>query len=119
MNDSRGEQSGPVPCTSTTRSELGRPTMKIFLLILSAVLAATAIQSADTATAPTRLLRHPTYSNGKVAFSHRGDIWIANDDGSGVRRLTDHQARDVYPRFSPDGKWIAFSSARNGNNDVF
>ena len=93
--------------------------MKILLLMLPAVLATTAIQSAETATAPTRLLRHPTYSNGKVAFSHLGDIWIANDSGSDVRRLTDHQARDVYPRFSPDGKWIAFSSARNGNSDVF
>ena len=33
--------------------------------------------------------------------------------------LTVHKARDVYPRFSPDGKWIAFSSDRYGNYDVF
>src|ERR1700675_1030536 len=66
-----------------------------------------------------RLLRHPTYSNGKVAFSYLGDIWTANDDGSGVVRVTDHKAREVYPRFSPDGKWIAFSSNREGNYDVY
>jgi tricorn protease len=30
-----------------------------------------------------------------------------------------NKARDAYPRFSPDGKWIAFSSDRNGNLDVF
>jgi tricorn protease len=30
-----------------------------------------------------------------------------------------HKARDVFPRFSPDCKWIAFSSDRNGNLDVF
>ncbi|MBI2946078.1 MAG: PD40 domain-containing protein [Verrucomicrobia bacterium] len=65
-----------------------------------------------------RLLRHPTYSNGRVAFSYLGDIWIAHEDGSGVRRLTDHVARDIFPRFSPDGKWIAFSSDRDGNTDV-
>src|SRR5262249_36181451 len=35
------------------------------------------------------------------------------------QRLTVHKARDVYPRFSPDGQWIAFSSDRNGNLDVF
>src|SRR5437667_10025496 len=69
--------------------------------------------------AEVRLLRHPSYSNGKVAFSYLGDIWIANENGSGVERLTDHKARDVYPRFSPDGKWIAFSSNRDGNYDVY
>src|SRR6266567_6237097 len=66
-----------------------------------------------------KLLRHPTYSNGKVAFSYLGDLWIANENGAGVQRLTDNQARDVYPRFSPDGNWIAFSSNRDGNYDVF
>src|SRR5579862_5583527 len=66
-----------------------------------------------------RLLRHPTYFNGKVAFSYLGDIWLANDDGTGVQRLTDHKAREVFPRFSPDGQWIAFSSNREGNYDVY
>ncbi len=66
-----------------------------------------------------KLLRYPTYSKGKVAFSYLGDIWIANEDGGGATRLTDSVAREVNPRFSPDGSWIAFSSNRNGNNDVF
>ncbi|HEV2689368.1 MAG TPA: S41 family peptidase [Bryobacteraceae bacterium] len=69
--------------------------------------------------ADARLLRHPSYSKGKVAFSYLGDIWTANENGSGVERLTDHKARDIYPRFSPDGNWIAFSSNREGNYDVF
>src|SRR5215467_10640442 len=69
--------------------------------------------------AESKLLRHPSYHNGKVAFSYLGDIWVANEDGSNVQRLTVHRARDVYPRFSPDGKWIAFSSNRYGNYDVF
>jgi tricorn protease len=66
-----------------------------------------------------RLLRHPSYSNGKVAFSYLGDIWTAKEDGSGLVRVTDHKAREVFPRFSPDGKWIAFSSNREGNYDVY
>src|SRR6266567_2593530 len=69
--------------------------------------------------AQVKLLRHPTYSNGKVAFSYLGDLWIANENGSGAQRLTDNQARDVFPRFSPDGNWIAFSSNREGNYDVY
>src|SRR5215467_2245743 len=71
------------------------------------------------AAAEVKLLRHPSYHNGKVTFSYLGDIWVANEDGSNPQRLTVHKARDVYPRFSPDGKWIAFSSNRYGNYDVF
>ena len=59
--------------------------------------------------AQVKLLRHPTYSKGKVAFSYLGDIWIANDNGTGAERLTDNAARDQFPRFSPDGSWVAFS----------
>src|SRR5262249_35648183 len=66
-----------------------------------------------------KLARHPDYHAGKVTFSYLGDIWVANDDGTNVQRLTDNSARETYPRFSPDGKWIAFSSNRNGNYDVF
>ncbi len=71
------------------------------------------------ASGQTRLLRQPHYHNGIVVFSFQGDIWTAKEDGSQVERLTTHPARDVAPRFSPDGKWIAFSSNRYGNNDVF
>src|SRR5690606_36371227 len=44
---------------------------------------------------------------------------IANENGSNPQRLTVHVARDVFPRLSPDGRWVAFSSDRFGNNDVF
>ena len=66
-----------------------------------------------------RLPRHPSYYAGKIAFSYVGDIWVVNEDGSNPRRVTDHRARDIHPHFSPDGKWIAFSSNRYGNYDVF
>ena len=36
-----------------------------------------------------------------------------------ARRLTDHVAYEAYPKFSPDGKWIAFASARWGNYDIY
>src|SRR5690242_12877491 len=81
--------------------------------------AAIMLLACTAAQADVRLLRHPSYHNGQVAFSYLGDIWIANENGTGVQRLTDHRARDIYPRFSPDGKWIAFSSNREGNYDVY
>jgi tricorn protease len=66
-----------------------------------------------------RLVRYPSYSNGRIAFTYLGDIWTADENGQSVQRLTVNRARDAYPRFSPDGKLIAFSSDRNGNLDVF
>ncbi|HET6974386.1 MAG TPA: hypothetical protein VFH96_10200, partial [Pyrinomonadaceae bacterium] len=66
-----------------------------------------------------RLVRYPHYHNGRIVFSYLGDIWTADENGQNIQRLTVNRARDVYGRFSPDGKWIAFSSERNGNLDVF
>jgi tricorn protease len=87
---------------------------------LFALSALVALAFAATAVAaPIRLARHPDYHAGKVTFSYLGDIWVAAEDGSNVQRITDNKAREIYPRFSPDGKWIAFSSNRFGNNDVF
>jgi tricorn protease len=78
-----------------------------------------AVAAAVAGASPIKLARHPDYRAGRIVFSYLGDIWIASEDGSSARRVTDHVAREVYPRFSPDGRWIAFSSNRYGNNDVF
>ncbi len=72
-----------------------------------------------TAFGQAKLVRYPHYHDGRIVFSYLGDVWTANENGQNVQRLTVNRARDVYPRFSPDGKWIAFSSERNGNLDVF
>ncbi|HUR46720.1 MAG TPA: hypothetical protein VMZ27_12655, partial [Candidatus Saccharimonadales bacterium] len=98
--------------------------MKKLLCLLALSYASGFVFAADTA-GPTlaqgnaRLLRQPTYFKGKIAFSYLGDIWIASENGSDLRRLTDHTAREVMPRFSPDGKFIAFSSNRDGNHDIY
>src|ERR1700716_2821074 len=78
-----------------------------------------ALGRASQSSSPIKLARHPDYHAGKIAFSYLGDIWTANEDGTAPQRLTDHRGHEMYPRFSPDGKWIAFSSNRYGNNDVF
>jgi len=91
--------------------------MKYFRLATAFALLCFVVTAASAK--PIKIPRHPDYHSGRIVFSYLGDIWMVNEDGSNPRRLTVHTARDVFPRFSPDGKWIAFSSARYGNLDVF
>ncbi|HTD85200.1 MAG TPA: S41 family peptidase [Candidatus Binatia bacterium] len=65
--------------------------------------------------------RMPALSpDGKdLAFVYRGDIWVASAKGGHATPLTQHVETDAYPLYSPDGKWVAFSSKRNGNWDIF
>jgi len=84
------------------------------LVFLICVIFATSISAGQI-----KFARYPHICNGKIAFSYHGDIWVANEDGSHPYRLTDHVAMDIGPRFSPDGKWIAFSSDRMGNYDLW
>ncbi|HVQ36143.1 MAG TPA: S41 family peptidase [Pyrinomonadaceae bacterium] len=87
----------------------------VFLSALVLILAGSSLAFGREA----RLVRYPHYHNGRVVFSYLGDVWSADETGRNMQRLTVNRARDVYARFSPDGKWIAFSSDRNGNLDVF
>jgi len=67
------------------------------------------------------LLRQPAINpdGSLVAFSFQGDIWTVPSTGGKATRLTIHDAYEGHPVFSPDGKQIAFSGARYGNNDIF
>src|SRR5262249_4148179 len=77
------------------------------------------VASASASAREVKLVRYAHYHQGRIVFTYLADIWTASEDGRDVKRITVHHARDVYPRFSPDGRWIAFSSDRNGNMDVF
>lgn len=68
-----------------------------------------------------KLPRHPALApNGaQVAFSHQGDIWIAEVATGEASRLTGSTAFETRPQWSPDGQWLAFLSDRHGNRDVF
>jgi Tol biopolymer transport system component/C-terminal processing protease CtpA/Prc len=67
------------------------------------------------------LLRFPAISpdGNLIALSFQGDIWTVTADGGTATRLTIHEGYESNPVFSPDGKSIAFSGARYGNNDIF
>jgi len=49
----------------------------------------------------------------------RTDLWLVGTDGSGLRRLTSHEAADTNPRWSPDGKSVYFLSSRSDSSQVW
>jgi tricorn protease len=67
----------------------------------------------------TRLMRFPDIWHDQVVFVYAGDLWVASIKGGQARRLTSHAGDELYPKFSPDGKWIAFTGQYDGNSDVF
>jgi tricorn protease len=96
-----------------------KPTRFVFLLAFSFLVFTASLSGA----AENELIgaRYPAISpdGTVVAFSYMGDIWVVSSEGGKATRLTDHTAYDGEPVWSPDGKWLAFTSNRNGNNDVF
>lgn len=78
-----------------------------------------AAPQADPAREDARLLRFPALSRDAVAFVYAGDLWIAPRAGGVARQLTTDPGLEWFPRFSPDGRWIAFMGEYDGNRDVY
>lgn len=87
-------------------------------LFLSLCLGATAVALAQDSPL---WLRYPAISpDGKtIAFGYKGDIYRVDAAGGVAVPLTIHEAQDMMPVWSHDGKTIAFASDRYGNFDVF
>ncbi|HUL80233.1 MAG TPA: S41 family peptidase [Vicinamibacteria bacterium] len=92
--------------------------MSIRLNLTGALLAAASFLPA-AATPQTKLLRFPDIAGDRVAFSYAGDIWTAPATGGTATRLTAHPGLELFPKFSPDGKWIAFTGQYEGDEQVY
>jgi tricorn protease len=78
-----------------------------------------ALVFASSAAAQTKLLRFPDIHGDRVVFTYGGDLWTAPASGGSAIRLTSHPGVEVFGKFSPDGKWIAFTGQYDGDEQVY
>ncbi len=90
------------------------PRTSVFLSALVLLAASSA-----PARAGTKLLRFPDIHKDRVAFCYGGDIWVAPSTGGVATRLTAHEGLELFPKFSPDGAWIAFTGQYDGDEQVY
>jgi tricorn protease len=90
-------------------------------LIAAALLALALPVGAQAPPSPgeARLLRYPDIHGNTIAFVYAGDIWLVPVEGGDAHRLTTGAGLELFPKFSPDGKWIAFTGQYSGNNQVY
>jgi len=89
--------------------------MKKTLLSIVAILCMLFYANAEEA----RLLRFPNIHGDNVVFCYGGDIYLVGANGGVARQLTSHIGYEMFPRFSPDGKMIAFTAQYDGNTEVY
>src|SRR5436190_471313 len=67
----------------------------------------------------TRLLRFPTTNGAQIVFCYAGELYTVPKEGGVARRLTSGPGYTSFPRFSADGKQLAFTSQYDGNTEVY
>lgn len=65
------------------------------------------------------LLRMPDVSRDRIAFRYDGDVWLVDKRGGVAQRLTSAEGNESFPRFSPDGKSLAFMGGYEGGSDLY
>lgn len=85
------------------------------IVALFLVIPLLSLHAADEA----RLLRFPAIHGDQIVFSYAGDLYSVSSSGGLARQLTSHPGYEMFPRFSPDGKQVAFTGQYDGNTEVF
>lgn len=84
----------------------------IILLILGVMLSDVQAQEA-------RLLRFPTTNGKDIVFSYAGDLYRVSINGGAAQRITSHIGYEIFPKYAPDGKTVAFTGQYDGNSEVY
>jgi len=90
--------------------------MKKLIFLLCAILLPVALIAQDEA----RLMRFPAIHGSQIVFTYAGDLYSVSKDGGSAQKMTNDEAGyEMFARFSPDGKHIAFTGQYDGNTEVY
>ncbi len=93
--------------------------MQYFLKLFVVIIFAIGITFNAKAVDDSGLIRFPDINNDLIAFVYAGDIWTVNANGGDAKHLTSHEGMELFPKISPDGKWIAYSAEYSGSRQIF
>lgn len=65
------------------------------------------------------LFQYPDVSETQIVFSYANDLWLIPKEGGEAFRISSPPGAEIFPKFSPDGKTIAFTGNYDGNKDVY
>ena len=91
---------------------------RIFSAVLTTLMVV-AILGTGVVAAQTKLLRFPDIHGDQIVFTYAGDLWLASTSGGAAVRLTAHPGVELFAKFSPDGRWIAFTGQYDGDEQVY
>lgn len=98
--------------------DIPRSSLRLALLALLAALLLALPVTAQDDEGLTRLLHYPDIHGDTIVFSYAGDLWTVDAAGGVARRLTSGEGLELFPKFSPDGRWIAFTGDYGGTRQV-
>lgn len=85
----------------------------------SALALLTVLATALPTAAQTKLLRFPDLHGDTVVFTYGGDLWRAPITGGTAIRVTSAPGVELFAKFSPDGRWLAFTGQIDGDEQVY
>ena len=66
-----------------------------------------------------RLFQQPDVSATHITFVYAGDVWTVPKTGGTATRISSPAGLESFPKFSPDGKLIAYSANYHGNTNIY
>ena len=93
--------------------------MRRFFITAILALLPLAVFAAEGTQKEARLLRFPSVGGDRIAFTYAGDLYTVPIDGGTAVRLTSDVGFEIFSRFSPDGRTIAFTAQYDGNTEVY